>query len=177
MLALLSLSLGLFGCSSITVNHDYDPDANFGAFTTYRWANQSSSSSEGGAQAALQSSDLLAQRIRKAVDAELAKEGLTLTEGDADLLVAYHTGIKDEINVTDWGYSYGDAYWGWGGRQIDVYQYQQGTLVIDMIETKNKELVWRGWAQKTLSENPTPEKTDKTIQDAVKKIFQRYPPK
>jgi hypothetical protein len=122
-------------------------------------------------------SGLVAQRIRKAVDAELEKEGLAVTEGDPDLLVAFHTGVKDKINVTDWGYSYGDYYWGWGGRQIDVYQYQQGSLVVDLIDFQTKELVWRGWAQKTLDENPTPQKTDRTIQEAVSKMFQRYPPK
>jgi hypothetical protein len=168
---LFFVSFLLLGCSSLTVNHDFDPDADFAAYRTYAWASQSQSSSEAGA------SDLVMQRVRRAVDAELQKEGLSRVEAEPDLLVASHTGVKDKINVTDWGYTYGDYYWGWGGRQIDVYQYQQGTLVVDLIDYGSKELVWRGWAQKTLDENPTPERMDRTIQDAVKKIFERYPPK
>jgi hypothetical protein len=171
--ALFLVSFLLPGCSSLTVNHDFDPDANFAAYRTYVWADQRPSSSDAGAGA----NDLIAQRIRRAVDAELQKEGLTRVENNPDLLVAFHTGVKDKINVTDWGYTYGDYYWGWGGRQIDVYQYQQGTLVVDLIERSSKELVWRGWAQKTVDENPSPQKIDRTIQDAVKKMFQRYPPK
>ena len=69
----LVLPVLFLGCSSLTVNHDFDPDANFAAYKTYRWAAQDQA---GGEQGGTSVSGLVAQRVRKAVDAEMEKEGL-----------------------------------------------------------------------------------------------------
>jgi hypothetical protein len=173
----LGFALSAIGCSSsITINHDFDPDANFAAFKTYAWIAQPATVM-GDAQAAQQVNTLLDKRIKSAVDAQLAKEGLSVDVDNPDLLLAYHTGVQNKVDVTDWGYSYSPYYYGYPRRDITVYQYQQGTLIVDIIQTSDKELVWRGSAQATLSDNPTPEKTERRINEAIGKMFQRYPPK
>jgi hypothetical protein len=58
-----------------------------------------------------------------------------------------------------------------------VTQYQQGTLIVDLIGAKSMELVWRGSAQATLQDNPSPEYVEKRINQAVGMMFQKYPPK
>jgi hypothetical protein len=164
----------LAGCSSVSVNYDYDHDADFRAFTSYDWM-QGPTVAVGDARAAQTRNTLLDQRIRKAVDGQLVDRGLK-QRANPDLLVVYHIGVEDKINVTDWGYTYGSYYWGWGGRAVDVYQYQEGTLIIDLINAKTEMLVWRGWATKTLEDNPSPEKAEYTINSVVEKIFRDYPP-
>ena len=32
-----------------------------------------------------------------------------------------------------------------------VAEYEQGTLVIDMVDTKTNKVVWRGWAQDSMT--------------------------
>ncbi|UCH83782.1 MAG: DUF4136 domain-containing protein [Candidatus Latescibacterota bacterium] len=165
-----------FGCSSYSVNHDWDRDAPFPTYKTYNWLDISRPE-PGSIQAARSRNDLLEGRIKRAVNSELAKKGLTFVNDNPDLLVVYHTGVESKINVTDWGYRYSYDYWGWGGRQIDVYQYQEGTLIVDLIENATKELVWRGYATRTVDENWSPEKEEQVINTAVGKIFKKYPPK
>jgi hypothetical protein len=53
-----------------------------------------------------------------------------------------------------------------------------GTLVIDMADAKKSQLAWRGTGVKTgVNTQTKPEKRDKNIREAVKKIFKNYPPK
>jgi hypothetical protein len=166
----------LGGCgSSITVNHDYDTTADFSRYSTFDWASRASSQANLDATGA--ADGLLDKRIRNAVNQILPDRGLTQDENSPDLLVAYHVGVQDKVQVTDWGYSYGRSYWGMGTRDIDVYQYQQGTLIIDLVDNQTKTLVWRGSGTKTIeSSSRSPEQVQKTINDAVGKILSQYPP-
>jgi hypothetical protein len=176
VVALVCIAALAVGCSSVSINHDWDKDAPFPDYQTYQWLEVENTPVPGNARTAQQSNDLFKQRVRRAVNAELDKKGLTLVDSDPDLLVVFHTGVEQKINVTDWGYRYSYDYWGWGGRQIDVYQYEEGTLIVDLIDARAQELVWRGSGSRTVDPNWSPEKTDHVVQDAVKKMFTKYPP-
>jgi hypothetical protein len=58
-----------------------------------------------------------------------------------------------------------------------VYEYQQGTVIVDLIDAQKQELVWRGTVTGVLESNPTPEKMDKNANAAMAKLFSQYPPK
>lgn len=172
-----TLTLIVAGCSSgITVNHDFEPDADFSHYKTYAWIDQPASTM-GNAANAGRSNALLDQRIKQAVNDQLAKEGFTVNDSAPDVLMAYHTGVENKVDVTDWGYTYGSYYYGYPRRDVTVTSYEQGTLIVDMIDGHTKELVWRGSAQATLLQNPTPEKIQQRLNEAVGKMFQYYPPK
>jgi len=176
ILVFMLLAVFLAGCGSdISVNYDYDIDAPFSEYKSYAWIERDEAAIN-TSPSGIPNSRLIESRIKSAIDAQLLKKGFTENNTSPDVLIVYHTGIQDRINVTDWGYSYGGYYGGWGGRAIDVYQYQQGTLVIDMIELSSKELVWRGWAQGTVDQRTTPDEIDYKITTAVKKVFSKYPP-
>ncbi len=179
---LLSGALGvlllatLTGCSSISVNYDYDQNAAFGSYRTYAWLG---SPDTGNANPAVNklSSDLLDKRIHEAVDAEMGNRNITAAD-NPDVLVKYFLGTEDKVQVTDWGYRYSDYYWGHGGRQIDVTQYTEGTLVVDIIDAATKTLVWRGTATGTVDgQQRTPEQLQERINEVVAKIFANFPPK
>ena len=172
----LCLSVLLAGCSSVNVDYDWDTDAFFPGYKTFAWIEQSNESS-GEAQEALARNSLLDQRVKKAVNASLEAKGISLVDTNPDMLVVYHTGVQDKINVTDWGYRYGDAYWGYGGRNIDVTQYTEGTLVLDLIDASNTQLVWRAIATKVIEQNVSPQQMEKNINDIVRKMLDPYPPK
>jgi len=165
------------GCSSISVNNDYDPGTDFSVYQTYAWIRQQTNVS-GNAQQAQAQSSLVGKRIMNSVDKVLAEKGMRMAD-DPQLLVVYHTGVQDKVQVTDWGYGYGRyGGWGYGGGGVDVYNYQQGTLIVDLVDAASKELVWRGTAQGALAEsNPSPEQMQKKIDNVVGKMFQKYPPK
>jgi hypothetical protein len=58
-----------------------------------------------------------------------------------------------------------------------VTYYEEGTLLIDFVDTSTKELVWRGVATKILGHASDPEKIQAEIDKIVDKTLAGYPPK
>lgn len=174
-LTLVGITL-LASCSSISVNTDFDPSADFSKFKTYTWIEKPVNVS-GNAQQAQVHSGLLGKRIMNAVDGQMVQKGFTKVEDNPDIFVVYHTGVQDKVQVTDWGYGYG-PYGGWyGGGGVDVYQYQEGTLIVDLVDAATKQLVWRGTAQAVLGGNKSPEQQQQILDNVAGRMFQKYPPK
>lgn len=177
MMVMLGIAL-LAGCSSYDIKYDYDMDTNFNAYKTYKWIPRTISDASGSATKAVQSNTLLDQRIRRAVDTQLAAKGFTQTEENPDVMVVYHTGLANKVDVTDWGYTYAGSYWGGGmGRSVDVYQYTEGTLIVDIVNASSKQLAWRGSATGVVDPGRTPEQMEARLNDVAARIFANYPPK
>jgi hypothetical protein len=172
---LTTLVVLVTGCSSYTVMFDYDRQEDFSQYQTFDFL---------PAPQAIQqeTSDLVIKRIQRATIQELEAKGYTFSSDRPDLLIAIHTEAKDRFNVTDWGYHYApyDYYWRghgyWFGGGIDVYEYEEGTLILDMIRADEKEMIWRGAASQVLPYNPTADKIDKIVNEAVAKIMENFPP-
>jgi len=90
---------------------------------------------------------------------------------------------EKDISTFSSGYGggYGPYGWGWGGGMgtttTQVRDIVVGTLVIDMADAKANQLVWRGMGVKEVDTQAKPDKRDKSITNAVNKIFKNYPPK
>lgn len=164
------------GCgTSISTNYDFDVNANFEQYRTYDWV-PLPEVEPGSAQQARQRNDLLDKRIKNAVNDKMSEKGLSLNSDAPDLLVVYHVGVQDKVQVNDWGYRYSDSYWGWGGREIDVYNYEEGTLILDLIDAGTKQLVWRGAGKVALDSGSGPKGDDELVRKVVGKIMSKYPP-
>jgi len=161
------------GCSSVSVSHDFDSQVDFANLRTYSWITAPESTSE-SVQKELQTNSLIESRVKKAVNRQLAAKGLRETTQDPDFLVAFHTGVQDKTDVQSWGYGYG--YWGMRGGGVSTIHYQEGTLILDFINPKSDNLIWRGVGKKVVSERTTPEKSEKEINTAVEQILKKYPP-
>ena len=99
--------------------------------------------------------------------------------GSADVLIAYHTGTQDRQQYDTYGYGAGGwwgGYWGGGMTTTSVRTYTEGTLILDVVDRENNELVWRGSASKTIDEMESPEQRVKTVQSAVAKLLKDFPP-
>ncbi|WP_420831633.1 DUF4136 domain-containing protein [Bathymodiolus japonicus methanotrophic gill symbiont] len=84
------------------------------------------------------------------------------------------------------GYNYraGYGYYGRGmgvmyntGSKTQVTHYKQGTLIIDIINPKTDQLIWRGAADGRLPKATDREKSDELVQKYVAKILSNFPPK
>jgi hypothetical protein len=161
------------------VRYNFDKNADFSKFKTYKWVTLKDAQSV---------NDLVAKQIMDAVDAELATKGLTkVTEDSANLYIAYQVGVGQEKEFTsfssDWGYGGGWYRGGWyggmGGTSTTSGQTSTiyvGQLALDMYDSANKDLAWRGVASKTLDPKAKPEKQQKNLAKAVKKLLKNYPP-
>ncbi len=169
MLSLVLAALTLSACGGMTVNTDWDDSVDFSAYKTFAWMSPPSGET--------QVSQLVMNRIRDAVIAEMKAKGYTEVEDNPDLYVTSVVMVQEKVDVssTSYGYGYGYGYWGgYGAHSVDVYRYHQGTVLLDVVDAKKNQLVWRGSGSKVVDQNSgRPEK----IRAAVQKILSRFPPK
>ena len=165
---LLLMALLLVGCSSIETKVDYDRAASFSSYKTFAFKDVRTPDSP-----------ISMRRVQSAIDKTLASRGLAKADGTPDLWVVLHTRTRRQTQVTT--YSSG---WGWGWRWRGPYwntarveQIPVGTLMVDLIDTKAKELVWRGSASRIVDADETPKDRDEKVQEAVNKLFDGFPPK
>ena len=103
----------------------------------------------------------------RAIERELEADGYQKnTSGRPDVYVVYHTAVQRKIDRTyidTWGY----------GRRVHTESYKEGTLIIDLVDAGQKELVWRGTATGAV-DNLT--RAEKKLFGAVERIFAEFPP-
>ena len=177
-----SILLGLLiTCAAFAqdVRYNFDKNTDFSKFKTYKWV---------PLPGATPLNDLTDRQIKAAVDAELAKKGLSVTDGDkADLYIGYQAAIGQEKEFTSfssgWGYGGGWYRGGWygGGPGMTTTTGQTSTiytgqLAVDMYDSAGHALVWRGVASKTIDPKAKPEKQQKNLAKAVAKLLKNYPP-
>lgn len=160
------------GCSSITTSYDYDKNAVFTKYKTYAF---------GEATAKLGINQLDKDRITAAIDKEMAARGYSKSE-NPDLIVDIHVRLKEGQTATatstgtgmyrPWGYGYGG---GFTTTHIDVDNYIEGTLFINVADNAEQKLIWQGRGTKTIDESASPSKRETNINKAVTMIFQKYP--
>ena len=161
------------------VRYNFDKNSDFSKFKTYKWV---------PLKDATKLNDLVDKQIIDSVNAELATKGLTqVTEDSANLYIGYQAGIGQEKEFTsyssDWGYGGGWYRGGWyggaGGMSTTSGQTSTiyiGQLAVDMYDSANHNLVWRGVASKTIDPKAKPEKQEKNLKKAVTKLLKNYPP-
>lgn len=177
--ALLTAVLAGAGCSSMQITSDHAPAVDFQSLSRYGWLPDPRPKT---GDPRLDSS-LLDQRVRRAVDAQLAARGYPEVSADeADFLVTYHAALESKLDVDTiyrtYGYGYG---WGrgYGPAEVDtvVRQYEQGTLLLDFVDPKTRKLIWRGSASAEITPDSTPEKRQERINEAVARMLERFPPR
>jgi Domain of unknown function (DUF4136) len=157
------------GLSAQQVKTDYDREANFGQYKTYSWEQIKTKNA------------LDVDRIKSAVNAELAAKGWTQVDsgGDVSIVAMEITREQQTLNTFYDGFGGG---WGWrrfggGGFGMETTTtdtYKVGTLVVDLFDTKTKKLLWRGSSSDTLSNNSN--KNIKNLDKGVEKMFKKFPP-
>lgn len=138
------------------------------------------------------------QKIKDATANSLKAKGLTLQEGNADLLVRYATLVDRGTRTSYYAPYYGGFYgwgpgWGWGSRyRFSPYFYggwggawgggygypsqehfKEGVLSIELIDARTKEPVWIGYGSGELSRDP--KKVITQLPKIVEDIFKRLP--
>jgi hypothetical protein len=177
------LGMGLVtaaGCAGQRVTTDYSPATSFSQYKSFALVMPPDTGSQ----------QLLDQRVRNAVQAQLTTKGLTLTDRqDADLYVGYGMIDKTHSQI----YTHNDG-WGWGGGRFGwrywrygaawpmtvqrrIETYTDGTVVVNLVDAKTRQVVWQGEAPGVVNipvDNPV--RATKEVDAAVTKLFTKYPP-
>ena len=175
------LALGLGACASgPTVRTDYQPSTDFSAFHTFAIRPGRIVSEADVVDPA--ASSLVRQRIEDSIRTELIAKGFTESDASPDLYVTYVAGAKTRQEWEDLGptvYADYGFYWRHGGWPLGYenwwveHDVTQGTLVIDLVNAKTKQAVWRAFAE----EEVQPPVSEQTVRTAVAKSLEDFPPK
>lgn len=173
------LFIGLFATSCFTtkISCDFDRSADFGSYKTYSYIITPENLPFDRTQSEI---------LFSSITAELEASGLSKSENpdvyiDVKVLVDKKRAGASSVNG-EYSSMYGKNYlymWSPNFTNTNVkYQINsKGTMFIDMIDVKKKQLVWQGLGTDNLAAEKNTQEREKKIADTVKKIFTQYPPK
>jgi hypothetical protein len=174
---LTALLLLAAGCETLQTGSDYDHAANFSGYHTFTIMQRPHRYVPNA---------LIVQRTEDAIKSDLQSRGYVYVDdpAKADFTVDFTMGSQERTDVTSypsawaaagaWG---GPGWWGgpYWGNTVDVRQYQEGTLSVDVFDEKTRRPVWHGWAKKTLSQSDLEHSTE-PINKAVAEVLKKFPP-
>jgi hypothetical protein len=168
---LVSLLL-VTSCVSVRVVSDYDKEADFNSYKTFAFYKTGIDQVE--------ISDLDKKRILRSIEKEMLAKGFVKSK-NPDLLVNIMTKANKRVDVNDnayfgWGFGFRPWFWGGGNQFSTITTRTEGVLYIDLIDTKQKELIWQGRGSGNLNTSRNMEKKDARIQEFVAEIMKEYPP-
>ena len=166
-LLLASAALFVTSCSPFNVRTDYAETANFSSYKTYQFRVDD-----------LKLNDLDKDRVLNEVAKNLQMKGLSASQ-TPDLVVnlkASHKKVEDtriepSFGMYGWGRPFG---WGIGMSRAWTYDYNRGSLIIDIVDTKTGKLVWQGVGSGINVDSP--KSKQKQIPAIVAEIMANYPP-
>ncbi len=170
VISMLLLTL-MFNCAPdlAKVHVDYDKEANFSQYRTFSWSEEIEENNKDNNP--LLNNSLVKKRIRAAIKSELEGRGYVFTPEKGDLEVNFHVVVEEKTevrNVPSQGYRY------WMRDDVRSYNYKEGTLIIDLIDQEQNQLVWQGYSSGVLKDKPNPEEVENKLRESISLIFQEY---
>jgi hypothetical protein len=177
-LAAGAIALLMAGCASgPDVRGDFDPAADFGRFSTFGFVEQAGTDA-GDARS------ITTTLLQNAAAREMQARGYVRSD-TPDLVINFHGRLEERVDIQSrpapsmgptWGYRgwAGSPWGGWGGTEVTTRRYNVGTLVIDLVDLQQRQMVFQGSAQGTVTRQMQ-QNREQTINDAVAEIFARFP--
>jgi hypothetical protein len=131
------------GCApGIRSGADFDPAVELAAPLTFDW---DAPDTLPVGDLRLEGNEIVEERVREAIESELTARGIRRSESSPDLLVHFHGAVRDRMSVVenDRARGYQTSQFGDG---VEVFQYDEGTLVVDVADADTRKVIWRGWA-------------------------------
>lgn len=153
----LALCGAAAGAAEVKVN--YDPQADFTLYKTWRWRK--------GTPAPDPVAD---KQLRAAIESVLSVRGLSRVESHGDLDVVYHVAVENKIGVENVASK--QAFF--EGRATRIRYLGEGTLLLDMIDASSGKVVWRGEAHD--ASTPTARAIERMIDEGIAQLLKDFPP-
>jgi Domain of unknown function (DUF4136) len=191
----IKLALGLLITSAFTACSSYNyytaglNTTKMSRYHSFAWMPSAGKDAKGSG-----GSSVVDLKIKDAAVASLSGKGLRLQTNNPDLLVTYTAKVGQGAKDVYYSPYYGGGFypgwggfgfgfgWGWGYRPyyygyglpyayyggatvVDKEHYKEGTIIIDLIDTRTKKIVWRGFGVGEVHRNP-----QKNIEDLPKVV-------
>lgn len=173
---LLCILIIAASCSTLKVSSDFDRSADFSSYKTFGFIVYPENlpyDRELSERALISISNELSDRGMKKSDNPDVFIDLKVRTGQSMTVASY---IGDAPDFYGYGYIYT---WGQGfsTSSINFSSYADGTMFIDMIDARKKQLVWQGRGVAKIIADRSSQEREKNIAEVVHRIFAKYPPK
>lgn len=182
-LGLLGLVLLVAGCANKPyVATDYDTSYDFSALRTFAVADVQQDTKDN-----LLISPFTFSHIHNVVEQEFGQRYQQVANDEAaDFIVNYHIVIEEKLDPGSYDRLYGFGYYGRGYRYFPSplfygttggpRVYNQGSLIIDLVDAKTEKPIWRGVSEKRLRSGLQPVQQREILTNAVREIMAVFPP-
>lgn len=164
------------GCAVQRANVDYDSATNFAQLKSYQWTKGPKKTYNDPRL----DNDLLQGRIEQAINQTLQNKGFSQSESPpADFEVTYHLAIEKRIETEQirTGFGLYQGWWGWGvSNDIIVDQYDEATLMIDILSGVSRKLIWRGSIKYRVRERVAVAEQQALVNKRVAEVLAKFPP-
>lgn len=159
----LVFSICVTSCSSITIDDDFFKTADLTSYKTFDWMPRPHAIlivNEGRGQ--------VEKLLKESVNEQLTARGFSQKADSPDLLISYLVGAQ-LTNTDDSSDKFGEQ------NNPAAQQYSGGAILLDFVDAKTRELLWRVAAFGLEDRNPTPEKNKEIIEKTVERMFKKFP--
>lgn len=164
-LLLFGLLFAVLPAAAQEVSVDWDHHVEFSNYHTFSWISVQTPNS------------IWDERVKEAINGALTAKGFTHVPapgGDMSIMAISTTSARPTVETFYTGF--GGWHWrGFGDAVTTVRDYEVGTLVVDIYDTRTTRLLWRGSASGALADKA--DKNIKRLNRAVRKMFRNFPRK
>jgi len=160
--------VSLLGCAStdtVKLNYEYDPKIRSAELETYDWLPVPSK---------MIRYNLIISQIKDEMEEQMQANGYTRDMDSPDFLLALHGGAITLYAYEDWKYLNDNFEQYAIKRRIDITKYTDDMLIIDVINMKGRELIYRAEATVRIAFEPTPEKREIRIRELALKVVSNF---
>ena len=160
LVLVLILSICVTSCSSVTIDDYFCKKADLTSYKTFDWLSRPHAMlivKEGRGQTE--------KLLKESVNKQLTARGLSQKADIPDLLISYLVGAE-LTNTDDFSDKVGER---------TAQQYSEGAILLDFLDGKTRELLWRVAAFGIEDRNPTPERNKEIIEKTVERMFKNFP--
>ncbi len=168
----------LTGCAGFSVHYDYDLQTDFRAFKTYDWT--SGKKAKGKEES--RGNDIIERRVTHHVDQVLAAKGFKLKkQGEPDFLIAFtpqhRTRTVHSAFTFGTGFRSGPFRFGSATRQGLTQRIPEGSILLEVFDTRSRQVVWVSVAEGALSGTDHPEDAEAKTAAAIREMLEGFPPR
>jgi hypothetical protein len=149
-----------------------DPSADLARYKSYQWD-----------KPLPPGNPLIQQTVIDSIDQAMAAKGLTKVTDGADVTVLYFTAVNADIQIgyPSWSHAMGSGDMTGMAVGTQTWPVHKGTLIVDLVDGKSRNSVWRGSATQILKDGPSgniakdAKKVEQPIRKSIEKMFKQFP--
>jgi hypothetical protein len=163
LVLVLILSIYVTSCSSVTIDDYFFKTADLTSYKTFDWMSRPHAmliAKEGRGQ--------VEKLLKESVNKQLTARGFSQKADSPDLLISYLVGAE-LTNIDDSSGKVGEQ------NNPAAQPYSGGAILLDFVDGKTRELLWRVAAFGLEDRNTTPEKNKEIVEKTVERMFKNFP--